>query len=125
MCIPPSPQWSPGQSWFSRVSVLNSSRVLACTIEKNGMAVQDVLFALAEGVPFCWFPFNPTQQNLSIDSFLARLRDKKSSWRKLIVYRDPMERFLSAYRSKCLLSDGDARFHCHPIFRLSDQETRR
>ena len=44
---------------------------------------------------------------------------------KVIVYRNPLERFLSAYRSKstkCLLGDAhDGRTHCHKVFRLEDE----
>eukprot|EP00964_Phaeocystis_antarctica_P163216 scaffold138998_cov151-Phaeocystis_antarctica.AAC.1 len=31
-----------------------------------------------------------------------------------------MERFLSAYRSKCLLGDSDGRTHCHQVFKLNN-----
>ena len=112
-------------SWFDRVSILEKGvDVITCGIEKNGITLLNRILAKVMGGRFEWFPANPSTVGLSLEAFKDRLGDASSSWRKLVVYRDPMERFLSAYRSKCLLADGDrdGRKHCHDLFRLNDSQ---
>ncbi len=109
-----------GNMWLNRVSVLNRVQVLICGIEKNGKTVIDRTIATVLEKPFTWFPHNPVKEKLSVDAFKYLLQDRNSSWRKLVVYRDPFERFLSAYQSKCLLRDSDGRTHCHHHFDLND-----
>ena len=112
-------------SWFDRVSTLEKGvDVLTCGIEKNGITLLTRIIAEVMGRKFEWFPANPSTVGLSLEAFKDRLGDASNSWRKLVVYRDPMERFLSAYRSKCLLADGDrdGRMHCHDLFRLNDSQ---
>ena len=112
-------------SWFDRVSTLEKGvDVLTCGIEKNGITLLNGILAEVMGRKFEWFPANPSTVGLSLEAFKDRLGDASNSWRKLVVYRDPMERFLSAYRSKCLLADGDrdGRKHCHDLFRLNDSQ---
>ena len=86
--------------WFDRVIVLPSAKVLLCTAEKNGLTEINKLAATVMGQPHRWFQFSPAHQGLDFATFQQYLRD--SSWRKAVFYRDPMERFLSAYLSKCL-----------------------
>lgn len=38
------------------------------------------------------------------------------SWHKAIFYRDPVERFVSAFRSKCEGADGDGDYFCSQAF---------
>ena len=112
-------------SWFDRVSTLEKGvDVLTCGIEKNGITLLTRIIAEVMGQKVQWFPANPSTVGLSLEAFKDRLGDASNSWRKLVVYRDPMERFLSAYRSKCLLADGDrnGRMHCHNLFRLNDSQ---
>ena len=110
-------------SWFDRVSTLEKGvDVLTCGIEKNGITLLKRIIAEVMGRKFEWFPANPSTVGLSLEAFKDRLGDASNSWRKLVVYRDPMERFLSAYRSKCLLGDSDGRMHCHDLFRLNDSQ---
>lgn len=106
--------------WFDRVSVLYNVQVLICGIEKNGITILDQTIATVMKQPFAWFPNNPEKEKLSVEAFKALLQDRNNSWRKLVVYRDPVERFLSAYQSKCLLRDDDGRTHCHNHFELND-----
>ena len=110
-------------SWFDRVSVLEKGvNVITCGIEKNGITLLTRIIAEVLGQEFKWYPSNPSMVGLSLEAFKDRLGDASNSWRKLVVYRDPMERFLSAYRSKCLLGDSDGRMHCHDLFRLNDSQ---
>ena len=103
-------------SWFDRVSILEMKGVdvITCGIEKNGITLLNRILAKVLGQRFEWNPANPSTVGLSLEAFKDRLGDASNSWRKLVVHRDPMERFLSAYRSKCLLADGDrdGRKHC-------------
>ena len=121
----PYSKFSTTLSWFDRVSVLEEGvEVITCGIEKNGITLLNKILATVLGRGFEWYPANPSTVGLSLEAFKDRLGDASNSWRKLVVYRDPMERFLSAYRSKCLLADGDkdGRKHCHNLFRLNDSQ---
>jgi|MDSW01.2.fsa_nt_gb hypothetical protein len=106
-------------SWFDRVSVFMDMKLLVCGIEKNGITVLNRALAAAQRKNFSWFPNNPSKEHLSLEAFKRLLQDPNNSWRKLVVYREPMERFLSAYHSKCLLRDDDGKKHCHDTFRLN------
>ena len=53
------------------------------------------------GGNFSWLPFGPRDSNLTLCAYRGLLRD--SSWTKVVVYRDPMERFLSAYSGSAWL----------------------
>lgn len=106
--------------WFNRVSILKSIQVLICGIEKNDITILDQTIAAVMNQSVAWFPNNPEKENLSVDAFKHLLQDRNNSWRKLVVYRDPVERFLSAYQSKCLMRDRDGRKHCHTHFNLKD-----
>ena len=86
-------------SWFDRVSVFMDMKLLVCGIEKNGITVLNRALAAAQRKNFSWFPNNPSKEHLSLEAFKRLLQDPNNSWRKLVVYREPMERFLSAYHS--------------------------
>ena len=67
----------------------------------------------------CWK--DSLQANhLKFERFLSLFGS--SEWRIGVVYREPTERFMPAYYSKCLLSDPDGRVHCHQLFGLRDDE---
>ena len=97
-------------SYFGRVSVIEKDvRVITCDIPKNGITLLNRIIATVLGRTFEWKPANPSTVGLSQEAFKDRLGNASNSWRKVVVYRDPMERFLSAYRFKCLLADGEVR----------------
>lgn len=106
--------------WVDRAIVLPALKVAICTVEKNGLTEINKLTAVVMNEPHKWFQYSPRSQGLSFEAYQQYLRD--SSWRKVVVYRDPMERFLSAYFSKCLQADTDGREHCHKVFGLSDEQ---
>ena len=126
--LPAHHRWNPYSkadtfSWFDRVSVLEKGvNVITCGIAKNGITLLKRILAEVLGQEFEWYPSNPSKVGLSLEAFKDRLGDASNSWRKLVVYRDPMERFLSAYRSKCLLGDRDGRTHCHQVFKLNNSQ---
>ena len=59
-------------------------------------------------------------ETLSVDGVAAALN--RANWRSTVVWRDPVERFKSAYASKCLHGDHDGRAHCQRYFGLMDKE---
>ena len=61
------------------------------------------------GIPFRWSPTKHIPRDINTVNALLR----NESWQKVVVYRDPMERFLSAFNSKCLMGDHDGKEHCH------------
>lgn len=55
---------------------------------------------------------------LSISNISALIYD--ANWRKAVFYRDPLSRFLSAYRSKCERIDPDGAIWCSNAFGISN-----
>ena len=107
-----------GDGLFTRVKLMHGARTLVCGIEKCGITTIEHVAQLVNGFPkFKWFLSSPTKQNTSFDAYLALL--KTPLWQSVLVYRDPIDRFVSAYKSKCLLGDPDGVRHCHDVFRLN------
>jgi hypothetical protein len=128
--------------WYDRAFVLPAHRILLYGIEKNAVTVlrhavvellraeTDAAAAVhAASAPWwdamsaqpgwcarCWED-SPQAHRPLHEHFLGLFRDP--AWRIGVVYRDPAERFLSAYRSKFLLADHDGIEHCHKLFGLS------
>lgn len=96
-------------------------KLLFCMIEKNGLTPISVAVADLQGYhhdvdealsirsvggsfPWDYAAMGATAAHLAAPEAyraLAELRLNDSSWRKLVVLRDPVERFLSAFRDKC------------------------
>ena len=104
--------------------------MLFCGIEKNGITTLNEVAAIVRGRPFrysdapdiaCTSPQRgmPAMCGEGISAedapvpLPAIMTD--SAWRRVIVYRDPVERFLSAYRSKCGQVDHDWEYHCDMV----------
>ena len=104
-----------------RMMVMPKEKLLLCGIEKNGITLMNLLMHAVLDLPpwrsgtEFWFRASPDLVDVSANQARELLRDP--SWRSAIVYRDPAERFVSAYRSKCDLMDKDGREHCHRIFK--------
>ena len=96
-------------------------KILVCLIEKNGLTAQAVLFAGLLGahntskvnkmiesgtVPqgTNWLKVQYTKMIESPVEFMATATARLLSpnWRKVVVLRHPVERFVSAYRDKCV-----------------------
>ena len=89
--------------------VLPEYKLLFCCIEKAGSSsINKLLAAIAPApnpqIPL-WFQHRPTDYGLNAHDVIGILNDP--SWVKAVSYRDPLERFLSAYRSKCEHFDED------------------
>ena len=94
-----------------------------CGIEKNAITLMNALVHTVLDLPpwksgtEFWFRASPDMLDVSANRARELLRDP--SWRSAVVYRDPVERFVSAYKSKCELSDKDGREHCHKVFQTA------
>ena len=117
----PSGEFDPNALWFDRVVTFPEKRIAVCGIEKNGVTeLNQLAAAIQNDTMKSWFKYSPQANGIKFTTFLRLLKFK--SWRKALIYRDPMERFLSAYNSKCLKRDMDGYLHCHRFFNLTDDE---
>lgn len=61
-----------------------------------------------------WFQNSPFERGYTKEDIEGILVNR--SWHKALFYRDPVERFVSAYRSKCEGADPDGRWVCAMTF---------
>ena len=89
--------------------VLPEYKLLFCCNEKAGSTSINKLLAAIAPVPNpqvpVWLQHRPTDYGLNEQDVMRILNDP--FWVKAVSYRDPLERFLSAYRSKCEHFDTD------------------
>lgn len=90
----------PHLGWLSRAIILKRERIVICGIEKNAITVLNSVAAKVSGRPFAWFAYSPYKQAEPLDdASIFRWRD--AQWRRAVVLREPIERFCSAWASKC------------------------
>lgn len=101
---------------LSDFALLPEYKLLFCCIAKAGSTAIAKLLISISPPPYpqhpVWTQHRPTDYGLSAEDMLRILNDH--SWLKSVIYRDPLERFLSAYRSKC--EDFDADQSCALVF---------
>ena len=104
-------------------AVLPEHKLLFCRIHKAGSTAINLLLPAIAPPPYpnhpSWTYYQASDYGLNATDMSRILQD--SSWLKVVIYRDPLERFVSAYRSKCEDFDGDKTcenvFHRHrPTF---------
>jgi len=61
-----------------------------------------------------WWTASPNYIALSDQQLRSALEDPL--WTRALFFRDPLERFLSAFLSKCGLGDSDGEFMCRKVF---------
>lgn len=61
-----------------------------------------------------WFRNSPEAHGLDLANLSGILADR--SWHKAVFYRDPIERFVSAFASKCEGADRDGGLRCQDQF---------
>ena len=97
-------------------ALLPEYKLVFCSIAKAGSSATTKLLLSISPPPYPQHPFwlqhRPSDYGLNAEDMLRILNDK--SWLKAVIYRDPLERFLSAYRSKC--EDFDADQTCSLVF---------
>jgi len=134
---------------LERLVPVQQHKLLFCLIDKNAITAQSILVADLQGMHgkvdellvsglVSWKDFPWTyaargqlmsliaspEQHIAI----AEERLNSSDWRKLVVLRHPVERFISAYRSKCETelelkdSHGHGEVRCRSIFKLGPDE---
>lgn len=105
--------------WLHNIWLLPEAALLMCAIPKNGLTVQS---KLAAQVQQRWPVGQKRTAWLSAahwkksDRHVRSLFHANSSWRRLVIVRDPIERFVSAFNSKCAGGDKDGAKHCTRYF---------
>jgi len=105
---------------MDRLMFVPKEKVIVCGIEKNAITLANHLVSALNNKKMKWFQASPGALGLSQETVHKRLDDP--SWKKLVLYRDPVERFLSAYNSKCLRGDKDGPRHCEQALNLKTSE---
>jgi hypothetical protein len=104
---------------IERFVVLPNHRLLFCMIEKNANTAfgwlfnkvkRDSRYPMNVKQPQNSKKHNPYNYNMTIYEISILLAN--SSWSKAVFYREPLNRFLSAYRSKCEAFDQDGNMWC-------------
>mmetsp|Transcript_37686 Transcript_37686/g.70478 ORF Transcript_37686/g.70478 Transcript_37686/m.70478 type:complete len:1243 (+) Transcript_37686:108-3836(+) len=124
------PRWSEVQQpvlknhLLDRFFIVPEHKLLFCYMEKVACTNFNSLFAqlrrhyndsfIATHGSFGWFQSVPYLEGYSIRNLEHIMEDP--SWHKALFYRDPVERFVSAYRSKCEHVDKDGAFVCNRAF---------
>ena len=96
-------------------AVVPEHKLIFCRIHKAGSAALNSLLPSISPIPIrenpSWTYYQASDYNLHAEDITRILRD--SNWLKVLIYRDPLERFLSAYRSKCELFHDNV---CDSVF---------
>jgi hypothetical protein len=104
---------------LERMVVLPEYRLLFCLIEKNANTAfgkifshikRDNRYAIMKKQPSTAKEHNLYNYNLTVNDMSILI--KNTSWTKAVFYREPLSRFLSAYRSKCEKFDPDGGRWC-------------
>jgi len=109
---------------LDRFFIVPEHKLLFCYMEKVACTNFNNLFATLRKhyndsfIPthgsYGWYQSVPWLLGYNIEDLEHILADP--SWHKAVFYRDPVERFVSAYRSKCEHVDTDGEFVCNRAF---------
>ena len=84
-------------------ALIPSHKLMFCRIHKVGTTPLNLLLAALAPTPYPdhpdWTVHEAADYNLTAVNITSIIKDP--SWVKAVFYREPLERFLSAYRSKC------------------------
>lgn len=129
---PLEPQQRPSltDTYLDRFIVVPEYKLLFCYTEKVGCSMFNHLFRMLRLLhpnvrtnlheakylaSNTWFRNTPSHHNISKSDLEDILINQ--SWTKAVFFRDPATRFLSAYRSKCVLhEDARRKNHCSKAF---------
>ena len=126
----------------TRLIALPALKILLCAPEKNAGTTLHAVAHVANGVARgtqdwtaptrlpqaaeFWWAFTPAAANLSaaaVRRILRRPPPHHDRWRTAVVWRDPLERFVSSYESKCAGGDHDGGINCEQYFGLEASPT--
>ena len=97
-------------------AVVPEYNLLFCRIHKAGSSALNHLLPAIAPPPYpnhpTWTHYQASDYGLIASDMSRIIQD--SSWMKVVIYRDPLEKFLSAYRSKCEDFDNDG--VCETVF---------
>lgn len=127
----PQPERKPvelqGMRLHNRLMVIPEYKLLFCYIEKVGCSMFNQLFRLLriyhpsvspeerEWLAQSHFGrANPTHFNMTLRDVKQLVNDDE--WTKAVFFRDPADRFLSGFKSKCGGADADGGRHCRLAF---------
>ena len=126
----PGPRLAPRMLPFvNNLIILPKQHIVLCAIEKCGFTTMQVVADRVDRGHVDlqrprWFSFSPAAwqragwTNMTFDAYLRILKGttQLSPWRTVVVLRSPLDRFLSAYQSKCIPRTPDAWRHCGKQF---------
>ena len=111
----------------NRIMVIPEYKLLFCYIEKVGCSMFNQFFRLlriyhpsVSPEERAWLAqshfgrANPTHFNLTLRELKQMVNDDQ--WTKAVFFRDPADRFLSGFKSKCGGADSDGGRHCRLAF---------
>ena len=116
-------QPKPQRDWtMYRLIILPAHRMLFCYIEKVACTSFNSLFnhianQTVNRLKNMWLLNDWRRHRLRISDLIGYLRNE--SWHKAVFYRDPVDRFVSAYLSKCVPNKGYSKKgsrHCDDTF---------
>ncbi|KAJ8605653.1 hypothetical protein CTAYLR_000160 [Chrysophaeum taylorii] len=87
--------------FLDRLIVVPEHRLLFCYIEKNACTAFNTLFLRVrhQSPRRIWFHNSYREHGLAADDVEDLVRNE--SWHKAVFFREPLERFVSAFKSKC------------------------
>jgi len=111
----------------NRIMVIPEYKLLFCYIEKVGCSMFNQFFRLlriyhpsVSPEERAWLAqshfgrANPTHFNMTLKDLKVLINDDQ--WTKAVFFRDPADRFLSGFKSKCGGADSDGGRHCRLAF---------
>ncbi len=125
-----------GGEW-NKLRVVPSHRLLFCVIDKNAnTAFEDLLCSLARDSQPAWLRWaasvwrtwadfelgcqweatSPTRMGMSLAEARAAFERRTPGWTSAVFVRDPLERFLSGWLSKCTDGHDPDREVCSDVF---------
>jgi hypothetical protein len=108
--------------WTNRLLVVPKLKFAFCYIEKNACTQFNILINRLNGIRAS--PGTTVFMRSSHEALGIPFEDitPENGWRKAIFLRDPSERFLSAWRSKCVEWENEGR-HCFGGERVRENDT--
>ena len=100
------------EAGLDRLAVDPSRKLMFCAIETCAQTLQLTLMHAIAGRHRTLWPFDmqPRSYGASTTNITQWIDDE--NWTRIVVLRDPVERWVSAYNSKCMLRDLDGKQVC-------------